>query len=138
MYFINTSGLNEVDAEWIKRSGSTAYSLLSNVKPWHQCHPLPGFVPEYSILEEGCRLGPNVVLTNAEYQVSIKVKESLKGPIIKKGAKIKANGTVLPGVVIGEKALVGAGTVVCRVVPDGAVVVGYPGRGINHISNLPY
>ena len=43
------------------------------------------FVPEYSILEEGAWLGPNVVLTNAKYPVSPGVKESLKGPIIKKG-----------------------------------------------------
>lgn len=96
------------------------------------------FVPEYSVLEEGAWLGPNVVLTNAKYPVSIGVKESLKGPIIKKGAKIGANSTILPGVVIGENALIGAGTIVCHDVPDGAVVVGNPGRIINHISKLPY
>jgi acetyltransferase-like isoleucine patch superfamily enzyme len=96
------------------------------------------FVPEYSILEEGAWLGPNVVLTNAKYPVSPGVKESLKGPIIKKWAKIGANSTILPGVVIGENALIGAGTVVCHDVPDGAVVVGNPGRVINHISKLPY
>jgi acetyltransferase-like isoleucine patch superfamily enzyme len=96
------------------------------------------FIPEYSVLEEGAWLGPNVVLTNAKYPQAIGVKESLRGPIIKRRAKIGANSTILPGVVIGENALVGAGTVVCRDVPEGAVVVGNPGRIINHISRLPY
>jgi acetyltransferase-like isoleucine patch superfamily enzyme len=96
------------------------------------------FIPEYSVLEDGTWLGPNVVLTNAKYPLSIRVKESLQGPTIKRGAKIGANSTILPGVVIGEKALVGAGTVVCHDVPDGAVVVGNPVRIINHISRLPY
>ncbi len=96
------------------------------------------FVPEYSILEDGAWLGPNVVLTNAKYPLSPGVKDNLKGPIIKKGAKIGANATILPGVVIGENALVGAGSVVVRAVPNGAVVVGNPARIIKTISDLPY
>jgi acetyltransferase-like isoleucine patch superfamily enzyme len=96
------------------------------------------FVPEYSVLEEGAWLGPNVVLTNAKYPLSPGVKENLKGPVIKKGAKIGANATILPGVVIGENALVGAGSVVVHDVPDRAVVVGNPARIIKYISELPY
>ena len=96
------------------------------------------FIPEFSILEEGCWVGPNVVFTNAKYPLSPGVKDSLVGPIIKKGAKIGANSTILPGVVIGENALVGAGSVVAKDVPAGAVVVGNPARVIRHISELPY
>jgi len=96
------------------------------------------FIPEFSVLEDGCWIGPNVVLTNAKYPGSPGVKERLAGPIVRKGAKIGANSTLLPGVVIGEYALVGAGTVVVRDVPPGAVVVGNPGRVIRHISELPY
>jgi acetyltransferase-like isoleucine patch superfamily enzyme len=96
------------------------------------------FVPEYSILEAGCWLGPNVVLTNAKYPLSPGVKDSLAGVVIRKGAKIGANATLLPGVVIGENALVGAGAVVVRDVPAGAVVVGNPARVISQISDLPY
>lgn len=96
------------------------------------------FIPEYSVLEEGCWIGPNVVFTNAKYPLSPGVKDSLAGPTIRKGAKIGANVTLLPGVVIGENALVGAGSVVVRDVPAGAVVAGNPARVIGQISELPY
>jgi acetyltransferase-like isoleucine patch superfamily enzyme len=96
------------------------------------------FVPEFSVLEDGCWIGPNVVLTNARYPLSPGVKESLAGPVIRRGAKIGANATLLPGVVIGEYAIVGAGAVVVHDVPAGAVVVGNPARIINDVSKLPY
>jgi len=96
------------------------------------------FVPEFSVLEEGCWLGPNVVLTNAKYPQSPGVKDRLAGPVIRRGARIGANATILPGVVVGEDALVGAGAVVTRDVPPGAVVAGNPARIIRTISELPY
>ena len=96
------------------------------------------FIPEYSVLEDYTWLGPNVVLTNAKYPLSPGVKENLKGPIIKKRAKIGANSTILPGIVIGQNALVGAGSVVTRDVPDNGVVVGNPAKLIKDISSLPY
>jgi len=96
------------------------------------------FIPEYSVLEEGCWIGPNVVLTNAKYPLSPNAKDSLKGPLIKKGAKIGANATILPGLVIGEEALIGAGAVVVNEIPAGAVVAGNPARIIRYISELPY
>lgn len=96
------------------------------------------FIPEYSVLEEDAWLGPNVVLTNARYPLSPDAKKNLMGPTIKRGAKVGANCTILPGVVIGEGALVGAGSVVTRDVPPSAVVVGNPARIIKQISDLPY
>jgi len=96
------------------------------------------FIPEYSIIEENSWIGPNVVFTNAKYPLSPGVKEELKGPTVKKGAKIGANATILPGLVIGKNALVGAGAVVVKDVPDDAVVVGNPAKIITNISKLPY
>jgi acetyltransferase-like isoleucine patch superfamily enzyme len=96
------------------------------------------FIPEYSVLEEGAWIGPNVVLTNAKYPLSRGVKDSLHGPCIRRNAKLGANATILPGVVIGEGALVGAGAVVVRDVPDGAVVAGNPARVIGQVADLPY
>jgi acetyltransferase-like isoleucine patch superfamily enzyme len=96
------------------------------------------FIPEFSVLEEGCWIGPNVVLTNAKYPLSPGVKDRLAGPVIRRGAKVGANATLLPGVVIGENALIGAGSVVVRDVAPGQVVAGNPARVIRHISELPY
>jgi acetyltransferase-like isoleucine patch superfamily enzyme len=96
------------------------------------------FIPEFSVLEDGCWIGPHVVLTNAKYPLSPGVKDRLAGPVIRKGAKIGANVTILPGVVVGVNALVGAGSVVVRDVPDGAVVAGNPARFIRTIAELPY
>jgi acetyltransferase-like isoleucine patch superfamily enzyme len=94
------------------------------------------FIPEYSILKENCWIGPNVVLTNAKYPRSINVKNKLKGPIIGKFAKIGANSTILPAIKIGNHALIGAGTVVTKDVPEFAIVIGNPGKIIGDIREL--
>jgi acetyltransferase-like isoleucine patch superfamily enzyme len=96
------------------------------------------FVPELSVLEDDCWLGPNVVLTNAKYPQSPRVKQSLRGPVIGCGAKIGANATILPGVRIGQQALVGAGAVVTRDVDAYAVVAGNPAQVLKSIKDLPY
>jgi len=94
------------------------------------------FVPEYSILEEAAWIGPNAVLTNAFHPQCPRVKECLKGPHIKRGAKIGANATILPAVVIGERALIGAGSVVSKNVPRGAVMCGNPAKVMKDISEI--
>jgi acetyltransferase-like isoleucine patch superfamily enzyme len=94
------------------------------------------FIPEYSILEAGCWVGPNVVFTNARYPRSQKVKSNLRGPHIMQGAKIGANSTLLPGITVGENALIGAGSVVVHDVPAGVVVVGNPARIIHRVVEI--
>jgi acetyltransferase-like isoleucine patch superfamily enzyme len=96
------------------------------------------FIPEYSTLEDGCWIGPNVVVTNAKYPLSPGAKASLKGAVIRRGAKVGANSTLLPGVVVGENALVGAGSVVTKDVPPGTVVIGNPAHVVKSIKELPY
>jgi acetyltransferase-like isoleucine patch superfamily enzyme len=96
------------------------------------------FIPEFSVLEDDCWLGPNVVLTNAKYPRSPRVKQTLRGPVIGRGAKVGANATILPGVRIGEQALVGAGAVVTRDVEAYSVVAGNPARHMKSLSDLPY
>lgn len=94
------------------------------------------FIPEYSILEDDAWVGPGVVFTNALYPLSPEVKVNLRGPHVLSGSKIGANATLLPGITIGRNALVGAGAVVVRDVPDGKVVVGNPARIIKDVSEL--
>jgi acetyltransferase-like isoleucine patch superfamily enzyme len=94
------------------------------------------FIPEFSIIDAGAWVGPNVVLTNAKYPRGRAVKDNLKGPRLMSGAKIGANATLLPGITIGRGAVVGAGSVVVRDVPDGKVVVGNPARVIKDTIDL--
>jgi len=94
------------------------------------------FVPEFSFLDEECWLGPHVCLTNAKFPRSIRVKESLIGPRILKGAKIGAGSIILAGVTVGEGALVGAGSVVTSNVDAGTVVVGNPARFYKRVEDL--
>jgi acetyltransferase-like isoleucine patch superfamily enzyme len=94
------------------------------------------FVPEYSVLEDDCWLGPGVMVTNARYPVSKNVKEHLAGAHIKRGAIIGASAVLLPGIVVGEHALIGAGAVVTKDVAAGVVVAGNPARVINHVEQI--
>jgi acetyltransferase-like isoleucine patch superfamily enzyme len=91
------------------------------------------FIPEFSVLKKNCWIGPNVVITNAKYPKSPDVKNTLKGAIIEESAKIGANSTILPGLVIGKNALVGAGSVVTRNVEENHIVAGNPAAFIREI-----
>ncbi|MFA5879136.1 MAG: acyltransferase [Candidatus Margulisiibacteriota bacterium] len=86
------------------------------------------FVPEYSQLKKGCWLGPNVVLTNAAYPLSPTVKEDLNGVIVEEKAKIGANSTILPGVIIGKNSLIGAGSVVTKNCKENGIYLGNPAK----------
>ena len=92
------------------------------------------FIPEYSILEDDSWVGPGAVFTNDLYPPDENTE--FKGPHLMPGARIGANVTLLPGVIIGRGAFVGAGAVVTRDVPDGKVVVGNPARIIKDVSEL--
>jgi acetyltransferase-like isoleucine patch superfamily enzyme len=94
------------------------------------------FIPEYSVLEADCWIGPGVIFTNARYPRSHGVKETLQGPVIRANARIGAGAVVLPGVVVGRESLVGAGAVVVQDVPDGAVVVGNPARIVGLVADI--
>jgi acetyltransferase-like isoleucine patch superfamily enzyme len=94
------------------------------------------FIPEYTVIERDAWIGPSVTFTNALYPKSPGAKADLRGPRVMERARIGANVTVLPGVTIGSDALVGAGAVVVRDVPEGRVVVGNPGHVIGAVSEL--
>lgn len=81
------------------------------------------YITAYTTIEDDVFLGPCSVTTNDKY---MRVGADLKGPIIKRGAQIGANSTLLPGIIVGERAVVAAGTVVTKAVATGATVAGVP------------
>lgn len=86
------------------------------------------------VCEDGVFLGPSCVFTNViNPRAFIERKEEYRKTLIKTGASIGANATVLCGVTIGRYALVGAGAVVTRDVPDYAVAVGNPARQTGYL-----
>lgn len=84
------------------------------------------YIPTNTIIEDKVFLGPRVVLTNDKYPV--RIKQELKGAIIKKSASIGANATILPGITIGEGALIGANSVITKDVPDWHLAYGNPAK----------
>lgn len=89
------------------------------------------YITAYTTIEDDVFIGPRVVTTNDKYMF---YGAKLAGPTIKKGAKIGANATLLPGVVIGEGTVVGSGAVVTKDVPAGMTVAGNPARTFNQVN----
>jgi len=89
------------------------------------------YIPTDTIIGNNVFIGPNTVLTNDRYPPTR--IGGLKGPQIRAGAAIGANATLLPGVCIGEGALVAAGAIVTRDVPAHMLAIGAPAK----ITDLP-
>jgi acetyltransferase-like isoleucine patch superfamily enzyme len=79
-------------------------------------------------LEDDVFIGPNAVFTNDPFPRSKQYPETFARTVVRKGASVGANATILPGLTIGQYAMVGAGAVVTKDVPAFAVVVGNPAR----------
>ena len=79
-------------------------------------------------IEDDVFIGPNATFTNDPYPRSKQYPETFPRTVIKKGASIGANATILPGITIGMSSLVGAGAVVTRDVPPNTIVFGNPAR----------
>ena len=79
-------------------------------------------------VEDDVFIGPNATFTNDSFPRSRQHQEKLPRTRVRKGASIGANATILPGLTIGERSLVGAGAVVTRDVPPDAIVAGNPAR----------
>lgn len=85
-------------------------------------------------VEDDVFIGPNVTFTNDLFPRSKRYPETFLQTRIKAGASIGGGAVILPGLTIGEKAMVGAGSVVTKSVPAGAVVVGNPARVIRLLA----
>ena len=87
-------------------------------------------------LEDHVFCGPSMVFTNVfNPRSEIPRMKELKQTLVRRGATLGANSTILCGITIGEGALIGAGAVVTKDVPDYAIVAGNPARVIGDVRN---
>lgn len=101
------------------------------------------FICEGVTIEDQVFIGHGVMFTNDKYprattddgELQTEADWQCIPTLIKRGASIGSNATILCGVTVGEKAIVGAGSVVTRDVPAGAVVAGTPARIIRYLEN---
>jgi UDP-2-acetamido-3-amino-2,3-dideoxy-glucuronate N-acetyltransferase len=92
------------------------------------------YITAYSLLEDNVFIAPCVVTTNDNFMGRTERRHDLvKGPTIRRGARIGGGAVLLPGIEVGEEAFVGAGAVVLKDVPARALVVGSPARQIREV-----
>jgi acetyltransferase-like isoleucine patch superfamily enzyme len=85
------------------------------------------------IIEDDVFVGPNATFINDHVPRAFNSSWKISQTIIKRGASIGANATIICGITIGEYAMIGAGSVVTKDVPAYALVVGNPARQIGHV-----
>jgi len=92
------------------------------------------YITAYSTLEDDVFIAPCVVTTNDNFMGRTEKRHDLiKGPTIRRGARVGGGAILCPGVEIGEEAFVGAGAVVIEDVPARVVVVGNPARVLREV-----
>ena len=94
------------------------------------------YITAYSTLEEHVFVAPCVVTTNDNLMGRTeRRRELMKGPTIRRGARIGGGAVLCPGIEIGEEAFVGAGAVVTKDVPARVIVVGNPARVLRNVPD---
>jgi acetyltransferase-like isoleucine patch superfamily enzyme/dTDP-4-dehydrorhamnose 3,5-epimerase-like enzyme len=88
-------------------------------------------------IEDDVFIGPNATFTNDLFPRSKVYPQTFARTIIRKGASLGANCTILPGLTIGTNAMIGAGAVVTRSIPPNAIVVGNPAKIIGYVDAKP-
>jgi UDP-2-acetamido-3-amino-2,3-dideoxy-glucuronate N-acetyltransferase len=86
-------------------------------------------------LEDDVFVGPNVTFVNDRFPRSKQYPDQFGRTVVRKGASVGANATILAGVVVGPHAMVGAGAVVTHAVPPHAIVTGNPARITGYVSS---
>ncbi|WP_312388089.1 acyltransferase [Pseudomonas sp.] len=85
-------------------------------------------------VEDNVFIGPNATFTNDRQPRSKQYPDAFEKTVLKRGCSIGANATLLPGITVGESAMVGAGAVVTKDVPAYSVVAGNPARVIRELQ----
>jgi acetyltransferase-like isoleucine patch superfamily enzyme len=103
----------------------------NNVKIHTNC-----YIAQLTVIEDNVFIAPGVMVSNEKYPTGVFNSERIKGPTIKRDAKIGIASIIMPGVVIGENALVGAGSLVIKNVPPNTMVYGTPARVIKNVDEV--
>ncbi|NUR75656.1 MAG: N-acetyltransferase [Thermoleophilia bacterium] len=94
------------------------------------------YITAYSTLEEDVFIAPCVVTTNDNFMGRTeRRKELMKGPTIRRSARVGGGAILCPGIEVGEEAFVGAGAVVTKDVPPRTLVVGSPARVLRDVAD---
>jgi acetyltransferase-like isoleucine patch superfamily enzyme len=92
------------------------------------------YITAYSTLEDNVFIAPCVVTTNDNFMGRTERRHELvKGPTIRRGARVGGGAILCPGIDVGEEAFVGAGAVVTKDVPPRVIVVGNPARVLREV-----
>jgi acetyltransferase-like isoleucine patch superfamily enzyme len=94
------------------------------------------YVAQFTVIEDDVFLAPGVMIANDYHPGCPESRECMRGPHLKKSARIGVNVTILPFLTIGEGTLVGSGSVVTRDLPSGVVAYGNPARVHGKIEEL--
>jgi len=92
------------------------------------------FIPPGVTIEDEVFIGPHVCFTNDKIPKAVNPGWKITPTLVKKGASIGAGSTIVCGITIGEKSLVGAGSVVTKDVPPNTLVVGNPAKFVKKVN----
>lgn len=91
------------------------------------------YISQFTVIEDETFLAPGVITANDLCPICTKC---MKGPVIKRGAKIGINSTILPHITIGEHSVIGAGSVVTKDVPPHSLAFGSPAKVIKEVIDI--
>lgn len=94
------------------------------------------YVAQFTILEDDVFMAPGVTIANDIHPGCKFSAECMRGPVLRRGAQIGVNVTILPYVEIGEGSLIGSGSVVTRDIPPRSVAYGNPARVVRRVEEL--
>ena len=119
--------------------------IRDNVKIGKNCKIQAfAFIPQGMIIEDNVFIGPHACFTNDKYPratINGRLKEkgsdwSAEKTVVKEGASIGANATILAGVTIGKNSIIGAGSVVTKDIPDDVIATGNPAKVIGKVKDV--